>query len=134
MVSIGALTKQGLVLAVVCLGLGISGVRAQPVEPEALLAQRMAMLDERLQLDDRQAASIADIQKHGLYQLALIIEEVRASDSKMERLSLMRDAGQLRESMRGQMAPILSPQQLAELDVLLEEEKSALRAQLATRR
>ncbi len=134
MVKISVLTRRGITLAVLWFGLSLSGAQAQPVGPEALLAQRMAVLDERLQLDAQQAEMIAEIQKHGLYELALLIEEFKASSSKLERLSLLREAAQLRDDMRGQMAPILAPQQLAELDAMMAEETSALRAQLAANR
>ena len=120
------LTIWGAVLIAAGLGFGAPSAWAEPAGPDTMLAQRLALLEQRLQLDEEQLHSVAEIQKQGFYELALIVEEFKATDSKLERLRLARSAAELRDRTRNRMAPILSPQQLAGLDALLAEEKAAL--------
>lgn len=104
---------------------------AQTSLTEALLAQRLQALEERLTLDARQSVAVAEIQEASFYELALAIEELKVAEGRLEKLRLARDIGAIRKTTRDQMAVVLTPAQLALLDAFMAEQEQAFRRQTA---
>ncbi|MBI1239958.1 MAG: hypothetical protein GC199_11525 [Alphaproteobacteria bacterium] len=118
---------------------GLSASFAAQPDPDAMRArieQQWQDMVQRLQLSDEQIAAAKPIVEEHTQARMTILSDFRAGlapGQKPSRGTLMtlRDQMQAsRAAMRADLAPILTPEQLAELDAIQDERRAAMREKI----
>lgn len=127
---------------VIALALGLTAAlaHAQPsAEQQAQMEERMASIVERLELTDEQKTQLEPIVADSLTQQQEILAkygidpENRSSGSRpspRQAMQLRREMETVREATKGELAGILSDEQLAEYARIQEEAKAEMRKRM----